>query len=152
MTIFVPGLPCPGGSKKAFFNKRTGRAMIVDAAGQRNKDWRASVLFAVRELIEPHKVMEGPLKVEVTFYMPRPKAHYGAKGLKDRAPVYHAIRPDATKLWRSTEDALTDAGVWNDDGQVSEQVIKKFWCEPRATGARIIIEQIASIEDCQPCA
>jgi crossover junction endodeoxyribonuclease RusA len=59
----------------------------------------------------------------MVFTMPRPRVHYGTgrnEGvLKPR--FLNAVPdriPDLSKLCRSTEDALTDAGVWADDARV----------------------------------
>ena len=44
MTFFVPGIPAPGGSKRFVgHSKKTGRAILIDAAGERNKNWRSIV-------------------------------------------------------------------------------------------------------------
>jgi Holliday junction resolvase RusA-like endonuclease len=136
-TFFVPGIPAPGGSKKGFVNPKTKRVVIVDDCS-RNKDWRASVALAgSQQFSEP---LQGPLSVEVVFYMPRPKGHFRANGTrKPAAPEYPTTKPDTTKLWRSTEDALTGI-AWMDDSQVVEQyAIKLYGARP---GARISIAEM----------
>ena len=145
----VYGIPKPGGSKKAFPNPKTGRIVIVDDC-KKNKDWRACVMaFALDEVNRSGSVkspiqipFEGPLSVVCIFWMPRPKSHYRtgryADELKQNAPGEHIIRPDESKLWRSTEDALTDAGIWKDDSQVVEQHIFKMYSVQ--SGAMILIE------------
>lgn len=137
--FFVPGVPAPGGSKRVFYNKKTGRAIVTDDC-KRNKDWRALVVMAARQ--HCRVALEGPLALSITFYMPRPKAHYGANGVKLTAPSFHTVKPDATKLLRSTEDALSDAGVWRDDAQVAIQRVIKLYTNAVRTGAEIVIEQL----------
>ena len=131
LRIVVFGVPAPGGSKKAFVNPRTGRAVIVDDA-KRNKPWRESVLWAAREAMQRQgwrKADGCPLRVEAVFSMPRPKGHYGTGRnvgqVRESAPRVPMTKPDATKLWRAAEDALTDSGVWGDDAQVVEQLVTK---------------------------
>lgn len=143
LEFFVPGVPAPGGSKKGFVNPRTKRVVIVDDAGQKNKDWRNSVKFAARDAI--HEAFSGPVSLDVTFYMPRPKAHYRANGeLKPSAPRFHTTKPDRTKLLRSTEDALSDAGVWRDDTQVVDGPVRKVYADDVSkTGARIVIKALS---------
>jgi Holliday junction resolvase RusA-like endonuclease len=52
----------------------------------------------------------GPVRVRMAFTLPRPKsAKKGAVPSK---------KPDLSKLVRATEDALTDAAVWEDDARV----------------------------------
>ncbi len=59
--------------------------------------------------------------------MPRPKAHSRKDGvLKDDAPNWHANKPDATKLLRSLEDALTGV-LWIDDSRIVRQQVKKIY-------------------------
>lgn len=120
-SFFIPGIPCPGGSKRGFALKKggayTGRVIITDDAGQRNKDWKAKCAQVAHEcdLTEPFR---GPLRVDFDFVMPRIKSHFRANGaLKEGAPRWHVVKPDRTKLTRSTEDALTGI-VWADDAQV----------------------------------
>jgi Holliday junction resolvase RusA-like endonuclease len=90
--------------------------------------------------------MIGPLSLSVVFYMKRPKGHYRGgkptKGLATSAPKHPAIRPDATKLLRSTEDALTSV-LWLDDSQiVSQHVYKKFAESTGFVGCSISVRQI----------
>jgi Holliday junction resolvase RusA-like endonuclease len=58
--------------------------------------------------------------------------------LKPNAPYYHTNAPDATKLIRSTEDALKKL-VWQDDSQVCLQIISKTYEDK--PGALITIEE-----------
>lgn len=129
ITLRVAGVPAPGGSKRAFVNRRTGRAIVVEDC-KRNKTWREDVRAVAIEAMQGRELLTGPLQVFVTFYLPRPKNHYRtgkhSGELKSNAPWYHITKPDATKLWRSTEDALTGI-IWRDDAQVAEQVIQKHY-------------------------
>lgn len=117
--FFVPGIPQPGGSKKAFVVGK--RAVVVEDA-KRNKDWRASVaLAASAHFASP---LAGPLAFRMDFIFPRPAGHYGsgknARTLRPSAPKHHTVKPDVTKLVRSTEDALKGI-AWFDDSQVVDQ-------------------------------
>lgn len=122
--------PRPGGSKRAFTPKGWTRPIIVDAC-KKNMAWRDSVkVAAVEKLGERFEPLTGALSLQVTFIMPRSKGHYGsgknAGQLKATAPVFHTSRPDATKLLRSTEDALTGL-AWRDDAQIAEQQVSKIY-------------------------
>lgn len=136
--IDIPGIPAPGGSKRAFFRPGMKRAVIVDAAGERNKNWRATCALAARQAYQGQP-LQGPLQVSMIFTMPRPQGHYGAKGLKASAPNLHTKRPDALKLARSTEDALTGI-VWGDDAQTALLTIEKRYGD--RTGAVVVVEVI----------
>lgn len=140
IAFHVPGIPAPGGSKKYVGrSKKTGRALIVDDAGKRNKDWRASVAWAGKAAMRGQPLLEGPLKVRFEFVLPRPKGHLGAKGLKPSAPAWPTVKPDALKLTRSSEDALTGV-VWRDDAQiVQESIEKRYGVAGEPTGAIITV-------------
>lgn len=79
-----------------------------------------------------------PLVVEVVFYRARPKNQYRSgrfeRVLRTDAPTKPISTPDATKLWRSFEDALTGL-LWGDDSRVVTQLVDEefvhWWEEPR---------------------
>ena len=132
VTFFVPGVPQPGGSKNGFpVRMKSGRTRvnIVDDA-KRNAPWRAVVALAARYHFETP--LAGPLVVSFVFAMPRPKSHFGtgrnASTLKASAPSMHTGKPDALKLARSTEDALTGI-AWLDDCQTVDLRIRKVYAE-----------------------
>jgi len=142
-SFFVEGRPSPGGSKKYIGHSKAGRAVLIDCGGKHTKDWRAAVAQAAR-LAHHTTPFTGPLYLSVTFWMKRPKSHFNRLGLKEDAPTWHISEPDATKLMRSTEDALK--GIpWLDDAQVACQNGQKRYCnceryEEQTTGAFIEIK------------
>jgi Holliday junction resolvase RusA-like endonuclease len=139
--FFVPGTPKPGGSKKAFYNPKMGRAIIVDDC-DKNKDWKTAVSFAAKQVMQGRQLLSGPLRVIVHFNMPRIKGHFRTNGLlKPNAPIYHTVKPDATKLMRSTEDALTGI-VWRDDAEIAKQEIVKLYECGNGCGAEIEIMEM----------
>jgi Holliday junction resolvase RusA-like endonuclease len=133
--LFVPGQPVPQGSKTAFVNKKTGRPVVVDK-DVRLPQWRMKItahaidrqaeIMHTHPHLYAHLPFSGPIGIRVDFIMPRPKGHYGtgknADTLKPSAPKYPASMPEADKLLRAVFDAITDAQVWKDDGQV-------VWCQ-----------------------
>lgn len=140
IAFHVPGIPAPGGSKKFVgLSKKTGRAILVDDAGKRNKDWRSAVAWAGKAAMQGRPLLDGPLKARFEFIMPRPKCHFGTKGLKPSAPAWPTVKPDALKLTRSSEDALTGI-VWTDDAQIVKEEIEKRYAAPgEASGAVITV-------------
>lgn len=146
--IFVPGIPAPGGSKRGFALKKggiyTGRVVIMDDAGQRNKDWRKACVVMAHENADT-QMLRGPLKVDFEFTMPRIKAHYHTSKarngeLREDAPEWHTVKPDRTKLQRSTEDALKGI-LWVDDAQIVDgRSTKKYGDRP---GCLITITPLA---------
>ncbi|MEL6312191.1 MAG: hypothetical protein AAFQ17_07510 [Pseudomonadota bacterium] len=77
LTIRVPGLPAPGGSKKAFVIN--GKARLTDA-GKNNKPWRQAVAaFAVDAMREQGFAMirkPQAIACRMAFHMPRPRSHF----------------------------------------------------------------------------
>ena len=102
----VIGKPQPAGSKRAFVNPKSGRAIVTDANA---------------------------------------KGHYGtgrnADQVKASAPPHPTTKPDATKLVRAVEDALTGV-IWRDDSQVVRQWASKVYddCE----GVSVIVTELAA--------
>ncbi|ATO14670.1 hypothetical protein CO540_13225 [Micromonospora sp. WMMA2032] len=125
LTITAYGLPAPQGSKR-----HIGRGVMVESS-KNVKPWREAVKTAARDVIDAMPPMhwaplDEPLAVSMVFTFARPKGHYrtgrNAHLLRDAAPTRPAIAPDLSKLIRSTEDALTDAGIWRDDSLVVRYV------------------------------
>lgn len=128
--FFVPGRAAPAGSKKAFYIKSLGRAVITDA-NAKAAPWRQTVkVFAFQAYQGP--LLTGPLVLDVTFLVARPKGHYGtgknAGRIKGTAPIAPTSKPDATKLLRGTEDALTGI-LWGDDAQIVDQHARKRYSD-----------------------
>jgi crossover junction endodeoxyribonuclease RusA len=128
ITITVYGQPAPQGSKRAFAVRGkggvpTGRIAVIESSHDRVKSWRQAVIDAALAAVGDRELpITGPVRLSIVFALPRPKGHYStgrnASKLRDTAPSWPAKAPDLSKLVRSTEDALTDAGIWADDAQV----------------------------------
>ena len=153
--IEVYGIPGPGGSKQCFLTK-SGRKVYKDMGGKKTEKWkRAVTLEAQMALVWFRRNGNQPFEkgvaidIQCTFWIPRPKYHVAKDGtIKPQyRHAFHVIAPDATKLWRSTEDALTDAGIWHDDSQVVSQSVSKHYATPdRLPGATIRIAEILPID------
>jgi Holliday junction resolvase RusA-like endonuclease len=119
--FFVPGLPAPAGSKRAYVNKTTLRVNVVDDSGKRGRRWRKAVALAAGVECGLPEPLAGPLVLTLEFRLPRPRSHYGTgrnhARLKPDAPEWPTVKPDALKLARSVEDSLTGV-VYRDDAQV----------------------------------
>jgi Holliday junction resolvase RusA-like endonuclease len=119
----VYGIPGPQGSKKGFYNKATGRVQMVESSAK-VKPWRDDVRKAALDLLDGVDTLNCPVIAEMIFTAVRPKGHYrtgrNAHLLRDNAPIRPATKPDVSKLARSTEDALTSAGVYRDDALIVE--------------------------------
>lgn len=142
--FFVPGVPVPGGSKRAFVNKTTGAAFVTDA-NKETKIWQNAVRHAFNMKFDKDftPLKEG-IKLDITFLFPRPKSHFHQRKtgavIKKYAPLIHTKKPDRTKLLRSTEDALKGL-AYLDDAQVCAGQTYKLYTE-RSPGAIIKITAI----------
>jgi len=75
---------------------------------------------------------EGPLQVDIQFYLPRPKGHYGtgrnADQLKPSAPVHHTSKPDKDNLEKFVLDCLNGI-AFKDDSQVVQSFVTKHYAK-----------------------
>ncbi len=129
LKMVVRGTPVPQGSKRAFVNKRTSKAVVVESAGARHRTYRGDI----REEAEsrwPWDPTDQPMVIRIVFRFRRPQSHFrtgkNAHLLRDSAPFRHTQRPDADKLLRSVLDALTGV-VFVDDSQVISVAVGKEW-------------------------
>lgn len=150
ISFTVYGTAAPQGSKRAFVGK-SGRAHVIESSHERVKSWRQAVIDEVRaaEWVAAALPLAGPLEVEMTFDIKRPKGHYrtgrNAHLLRDSAPAHPSGTPDLSKLARSTEDALTEVGLWADDALVVRYaLLQKRWADaPRLPGAVITVRELS---------
>lgn len=138
--FWAPGLPAPQGSKR-----HVGNGVMIESS-KHVKPWRESVKWAAREAADASGwvMADGPVVLSVVFLFLRPKNHYGAGKnsgvLKKDAPIYITRTPDLSKLIRSTEDALVDAGIMRDDSLIVEiGVFKRYG---KKQGAQIWIGKL----------
>jgi crossover junction endodeoxyribonuclease RusA len=122
--FFVPGIPAPQGSKRAFV--RNGRAIMTED-NKKTMPWRDSVAAVAMQNFSGEPLRYS-LAVNVTFYFQRPSKHFNSKGLlKPRQMFYKMSKPDLDKLLRSVGDALTGI-VWRDDSQIVVWEAQKRYC------------------------
>lgn len=143
VSFTVEGRPQPRGSKKAFPRQRKdGRlAVAVVDMNPHGRAWMDAVAAAAAVALPCASLpaWSGPVGLDVTFYMPRPRAHFRTGRFADQlrvdAPTVPTTAPDTTKLLRAVEDALTGV-AWRDDAQVVFQIARKRYGDP---GARVCI-------------
>lgn len=67
--------------------------------------------------------LEGPLRLAVWFYLPRPKNMMWKT--KPTPAVPHAKKPDSDNLVKAVKDSLSKI-IWRDDAQISEMFVSKL--------------------------
>ena len=131
----------PKGQPRAKACRRGKHAGVYDP-GTAN-EWKARVHEAAKHFIAEPLAM--PLRVDLTFYFPRPKNHYRAgkmaNELKESAPKFHTGKPDRDNSDKAVLDQLTVSRMWLDDSQVCDGRIQKLYADGRGPGAFIRITE-----------
>lgn len=125
----VYGNPAPAGSKTAGVAKN-GRTFVRDSS-KRSYPWKQTVAQTAGVAMAGRILLEGPLRLTLEFVVPRPKGHYGARGLRPSAPAHPTVKPDVLKLARAVEDALSGI-CYRDDAQIVDEHLTKRYGEPAA--------------------
>lgn len=118
ITFTAWGTPRPKGSKKHYRDK-SGQVRIVEAHPA-TRHWETAVAGAAVEAAREHRALEGPVAVDLTFYVPTPKS------APKRRWVYPIRWPDADKLARCVCDAMTGV-IYRDDAQVTTLTARKIY-------------------------
>lgn len=115
LSIVVYGRPAPQGSKR-----HVGNGVMIESS-KAVKPWRTDVKTAAEAALaalaaedRARYPLDCPVSARFVFTMPKPAS---APKRKRTWPMRY---PDVSKLLRSTEDALTSAGVWRDDARLVE--------------------------------
>jgi crossover junction endodeoxyribonuclease RusA len=126
LDVFVTGDPAPQGSKR-----HVGNGVMVESS-KRLRPWRQDVREALLdENGSPRLALAGPVSVGLMFTLRRPKK-----------PRFHVpgVVPDLDKLVRAVLDALTSAGVVEDDARVVHLGASKVYATAgQACGVRISV-------------
>ncbi|WP_151530546.1 MULTISPECIES: RusA family crossover junction endodeoxyribonuclease [Corynebacterium] len=125
ITILVPGIPAPQGSKK-----HIGGGRMVESS-KKLPAWRRAVKIAAATTHQGAEPLDQPLAVDIIFYLPKPK--------RPRFPL-PATTPDLDKLCRSTLDGLEQSGMIRNDSRVVTLRAAKTFHQDGFTGAHITIQ------------
>lgn len=140
MIIIVYGSPAPQGSKR-FVGVANGKGVMIESS-KRVKPWREDVKAAALAVRNGAAAIDAPVSVRMVFTLPKPAS------APKRRRIWPMRKPDVSKLARSTEDALVDAGLLADDARIVEyaRLAKVFPGEDpdslEAPGVRIEILEI----------
>lgn len=129
IVLEVPGQPVPQPRPRVSTWGGMGRAYTPAKHG----------IHAYRQaikLVANGKRIEGPVVLDVVAVFARPPSHWNKNGLKADAPLWP--RADGDNVLKGVADALTDAGVWDDDDQVVDWRIRKRFAARGEPGRTII--------------
>jgi Holliday junction resolvase RusA-like endonuclease len=128
-------MPVPKERPRVVRNKRTGK--IQSFTPQRTAAFHAQVHRVVDQVMFGHPLMDGPLRVDVSFKMPVPKSW---PKWKQEAALLGVIRPTGRPDLDNLEKALLDAfnsHLIDDDSLVIERFARKVYAEEAGIEARV---------------
>jgi len=135
ISFTVKGDPQP--QPRPRMNTRTGHTYNPPTANA----WKALVAAAANG-VKPREPLTGPVDVEITLAIARPKSHRAKSGkLKSSAPMYHIQTPDLDNFAKAICDVLTRCEVWKDDSQIVRLCITKKWSFTDSGGASVHITE-----------
>ena len=131
------GIPKAQGRPKVF-----RRGNLVGAYDP--KDSRAYKNNVAAQIVAQNPVLierEKPIKLWLTFYLPRPKGHYNSKGAVKPQHIFtaHTKKPDLDNLVKAVKDSLKGI-LWYDDSQVYATESEKRYSDKAQV--QIIVEDL----------
>jgi crossover junction endodeoxyribonuclease RusA len=139
ITLNIIGIPQPKGSMSAV-RTRGGHTVMLEGksntARAASRTWREAVETAARDWQHGHAqvLLDEPLRVDIAFFLPRPKSAPKRRVWPDR-------KPDVDKLVRHSFDALTGI-IWADDARVCDLHVRKHYAVDVPPGATITIGRL----------
>ena len=135
LDFHVSGIPKAQPRVKAFVRGGHAGVYTPDSA----EIWKQEVR---RQAVAnaPESLMTGPSRLQLDFFLPRPKAHYKRDGsLKADQSIWHTSKPDLDNLIKAVTDAITDTQrIWLDDSQICEITATKTYAM-NAVGCSVFI-------------
>lgn len=140
VSFFIAGVPVPKGSAKAFMRPGMRFPVVIQDNRDKQKPWASAI--ASEAATHFSTLWSGPVWLKLAFYMPRPKGHFGAKGLRPSAPEFPTTKPDLDKLVRCAKDALKGTAYEDDSQVVAIDASKHYVTETNKPGVAIQIQPI----------
>jgi Holliday junction resolvase RusA-like endonuclease len=91
---------------------------------KRSKDFENAIRQRAEQVFE--KPLQGPIRLEVTFFLPRPK--YLIWKTRPMPAILHDKHIDVTNLVKSIEDGMNGV-AYIDDGQIAQLEVSKYYQE-----------------------
>ena len=95
-------------------------------------------------LLQPHapeKPFDGAVKLTLEFIFPWRKSESKKNRLKSKIPM--TSKPDWDNLGKTIADTMTKLKFWNDDAQITQGRVCKYWGDN--VGITITIQEIEEI-------
>lgn len=150
LAFTVYGVPAPQGSLVPVRSASTGR-MFVKQSCKRTMPWRQDVASAAVRAVAASEwawPTDQPVELYARFFLPRPRGHFGKRGILGSAPALPDRKPDLSKLVRAIEDALTGI-VYRDDALIVRESAAKLYVDdnrpPRVEVSIEVLEVLAGL-------
>ena len=128
--FYIEGAPVAQGRPRV--TVRGKHAHVYDPS--KSRDYKKYVLTVAKQCLKGRgngPLLEGPLKMTLIFYMPRPKS-------LPRNVVHHTKKPDLDNLIKGVKDALSGF-CYEDDKQIVEfEEVKKVYAEKGSPGGVLV--------------
>ena len=124
---FENGMPKATAQEKGetvkYRRDRTGKLVPYIKHYKRANVKAAGTLFAYQlKKYAPKKPIEGPVRLTMIFY-------FDVKSPKNLWGTYKTTRPDLENFYKEIADQMTACKFWNDDNQVVELHLIKYYAE-----------------------
>ena len=129
LTITIPGVAAPKSIKIVMKNGHPSMAN-----NKRVRSWMTEVATAAKIVMNQSEASytlrfpfkrDMPIGIMVDVYLPWAK---GTKKALAATTGAHVQKPDADNLLKPIMDALSEAGIWEDDNQVDRIFLQKWRC------------------------
>lgn len=118
--VTIYGLPVPQGRPRTRIVVGRGKPFATVYDPQNSRSWKQTVAVQVQaSLPADWSLLEGPLRLELIFRLPRPKS-------ARKAEVYPAKRPDWDNLSRGVTDVL-EGVLYHNDAQIVAATVSKHY-------------------------
>ena len=125
ISIDFEGEPAPQPRAKArMIQPKAGKAFVHMYTPKGSKGWKERITAAVLPR-RPAAPWSGPIRIVVRMFMQRPQ--YLQKKSSPECAIPKNTKPDGDNYEKALFDALVDAGVMKDDGQVYCCLWVKLW-------------------------
>lgn len=142
VSFTVHGAPAPQGSKVV--RSHGGRSWTTESS-KALPEWRKAVRQRAGDAMQGAPAYDGPVILDVRFFLPRPQGHYGtgrnAGQRRAGAPILPAVQPDLDKLVRAVGDALAGVVIRNDSAVVSIRADKRY-ADTRGVGVDVLVRAL----------
>lgn len=115
LEFFIPGIPKPQARARTFYKK----GAKFPTTWSPKSDWFSVVYYKGLEN-RPKQPFKGPLALHLRLYLPKPKS-------APKTKIWPDVRPDLDNYEKAVLDALTQAHIWEDDGQICDLRSQKIY-------------------------